>query len=315
MLRLVAPLIALSGALIPTPAAPELRGEELFKALHGGGYTIVLRHARTDRSFREEMGSVPALRSQQRNLDDNGVRDARLMGAAFRRFAIPFGEIVSSPMFRATETAEYAVGVPTRTTMALRTFPSPVEARELIAAAPRAGTNTLIVTHHFVIEAHVPGIRPGEIGESEAVVVRRTADGAIEVVGRITLADWQALGADAGAARATHPVTLPGSTLGRLAQGYLRAFNSGDSTTMRAFVESSLRADVSRPLAERIGTYVRLFGDFGPLTPTALEAASEQEIVVAVAAKTGDLRLTFRLAEGGRLGSVTFATEQPGRHP
>jgi hypothetical protein len=234
------------------------------------------------------------------------------MGAAFRRFAIPFGENISSPMFRATETAEYAAGVPTRTTMALRTFPSPAEARELIAAAPRAGTNTLIVTHHFVIEAHVPGIRPGEIGESEAVVVRRTADGAIEVVGRITLDDWQALGA---ATRATHPVTLPASTLGRLAQGYLRAFNSGDSTTMRAFLESSLMADRSRTSAERVGTYVRLFGDFGPLTPTAVEAASEQEIVVAAAAKTGALRLTFRLAEGGRLGSVTFATEQPGRHP
>ena len=52
---------------------------------------------------------------------------------------------------------------PATTTMALRVFPATAEAAALIAAAPAAGTNRVVVTHHFVIETHVPGIRPGDM--------------------------------------------------------------------------------------------------------------------------------------------------------
>ena len=54
--------LALLTTLPPTPP-DELRGDALMQALQRGGYTVVLRHARTDRSFQEEVGSVPRLRS------------------------------------------------------------------------------------------------------------------------------------------------------------------------------------------------------------------------------------------------------------
>jgi hypothetical protein len=51
----------------------------------------------------------------------------------------------------------------------------------------------LLVTHHFVIEQLAPGIKPGDVGESEAAVVRPTGDGHVALVGRITLGDWERL--------------------------------------------------------------------------------------------------------------------------
>jgi phosphohistidine phosphatase SixA len=167
-------VLALAAQTAGGPAySVELRGEELMKALQSGGYTILLRHARTDWSFKEEVGSVPVERSAQRNLSADGVRDAALMGVVLKRYRIPIGEIVASPMFRARETAEYAAGTPT-VSMALRVFPTTDETAALVAAAPKPGTNRLLVTHHFVIEKLVPGIKPGDVGESEAAVVRCT---------------------------------------------------------------------------------------------------------------------------------------------
>src|SRR5688572_7496698 len=187
MLKLV-PLVGVAiGIATASVDTAELRREELMAALKQGGYTIMLRHARTDRSFNEAREYVPALRTQQRNLNDAGVADARLMGVVLKKFGIPLGEIISSPMFRTTETAEYAAGVPT-TTMVLRVFPSTPEQAALVAKAPKAGTNRLVVTHHFVIETHVPGIKSGDIGESEAAVIRHLADGKVELVGKILLA-------------------------------------------------------------------------------------------------------------------------------
>src|SRR5215203_983624 len=95
MLELLLPFLLLTGAVTePRVApAPELRGESLMDALRAGGYTVILRHARTDRSQPNQetpQGPIPALRSQQRNLTDNGVRDAQLMGRVFKKYKISF---------------------------------------------------------------------------------------------------------------------------------------------------------------------------------------------------------------------------------
>ena len=164
MLHFLTSVWFIAGVTTATVDSTELRREELMAALRAGGYTVVLRHARTDRSFKEEMGYVPKERSAQRNLTDDGIRDAALMGVVFRKHRIAFAEILASPMYRTVETAELAAGPPA-TTMVLRTFPSTAEQAALVATPPRPGTNRLIVTHHFVIETHVPGIRPGDIAD------------------------------------------------------------------------------------------------------------------------------------------------------
>ena len=324
------------------PQAPELRGEALMAELRRGGYTVILRHARTDRSFQEVREYVPKERSAQRNLTDDGIRDAALMGVVFRKYGIAFAEIVSSPMFRTVETAEMAAGTPTSVTMDLRVIPSTPAQATLIARAPAAGTNRLLVTHHFVIETHVPGVSPGEIGESEAVVVRPTGDGKVALVGRITLDDWRALANPAGAsvsgsARATttgaggvshagaaiaHPAAtggapvIPDTHAGHLAREYIAAFNSGNRERMRSYIESYMVANPDRPIEQRLEQYVKLFEEHGPLSVLMIGNSQSTELTLGARSRRGALRLTVRSSEAQpmRASSVTFSYSE-GSHP
>ena len=314
---------------LATADSTELRREALMTALRSGGYTVILRHARTDRSFQEERSYVPKERSAQRNLTDDGVRDAALMGVVFRKHGITFAEIISSPMYRTVETAEMAAGTPTRLTMDLRSIPSTPEQAALIKTPPKPGTNRLLVTHHFVIETHVPGIRPGDIAESEAVVVRHTASGAIELVGRITLDDWKALANPSGthappaaatvrghAAPSGTTAQIPDTHAGHLAREYIAAFNSGNPEKMRAYIESYMVANPARSTDERLASYASLFEQHGPLSVLNVERSTATELVLGVHSKRGPLRLTVASTEAQPMhaSSITFTFLQGG-HP
>jgi phosphohistidine phosphatase SixA len=327
---------------LTVPQAVELRGEPLMAELRRGGYTVILRHARTDRSFQEVREYVPKERNAQRNLTDDGIRDAALMGVVFRKYGITFAEIVSSPMFRTVETAEMAAGKPTSVTMDLRAIPSTPAQATLIAHAPAAGTNRLLVTHHFVIETHVPGIRPGEIGESEAVVVRPTDDGKVTLVGRITLDDWRLLASPAGSMARESPAAtpagvggvshagaaiahtpsaggapaIPDTHAGHLAREYIAAFNSGNRERMRSYIESYMVANPERPIEQRLEQYMKLFEEHGPLSVLMIGSSQSTELTLSARSRRGGLRLTVRSSEAQpmRASSVTFAHTE-GSHP
>jgi phosphohistidine phosphatase SixA len=319
-------LLFSAAVVLAAPQSNELRREALMDALRGGGYTVILRHARTDRSFNEVRDPVPVKREEQRNLNDDGIRDAALIGVVLRKHDIKFAEVISSPMYRCTETAEMAYGKPTSVTMALRTFPSPPEQGALVAAAPRRGTNRLLVTHHFVIETHVPGIKPGEIGESEAVVVR-SVGGKVELVGRILLDDWRALANPNAKAqsesesekrpRATQTQTLPltgfpDTHAGHMARLYVEAFNSGSRESMKKFIEANMVASPDRPIEQRLDTYLKLFNDYGPLAVHAFEKSESTELVMGVQSRAGQMRVTVATLTDDpmRVKSVTFASYQ-----
>jgi hypothetical protein len=326
--------IAAGLAWIAIPKPPEvLRGEPLMAELKKGGYTIVLRHARTDRSYQEDIVNISTLRTKQRNLNDDGVKDARLMGVVFKKFAIPFGEVISSPMFRCTETAEYATERSPSTTMLLRNFPTKDDTRQLLAVAPKAGTNRLLSTHHFILETHIPGIKPGDINESEAAVIRTTPDGKIELVGKILLADWATLAgvqpeADPSAmqklAQLIHgggkapdpkdygPATYPTNQVGKLAESYVTAFSTGDTAKMRKVIESSLEVDPKRPTADRLANYSRIFGDLGAVHVVGIQVVSDHELVLLAHTSKGGAMISVKESEQqkGRLASVSFRYNQ-----
>src|SRR5215207_1964142 len=119
VLHLLSSLTFVANLVTAQNDSTELRREKLMDALKSGGYTVMLRHARTDRSFNEQRDPVPTARKDQRNLNDEGIKDAALMGVVFRKYGKQFAEIISSPMYRTVETAEYSVGKPTSTTVAL----------------------------------------------------------------------------------------------------------------------------------------------------------------------------------------------------
>ena len=80
MLHLLAAAALVAHIVTPAEDTAQARREALMNKLRTGGYTVMLRHARTDYSVQEPQGTVPAERSAQRNLSDDGIRDAALMG-------------------------------------------------------------------------------------------------------------------------------------------------------------------------------------------------------------------------------------------
>jgi hypothetical protein len=208
--------------------------------------------------------------------------------------------------------------------MDLRVFPSTAEQAALVAAPVKVGANRLIVTHHFVIETHVPGIKPGDIGESEAVVVRPTGDGKVELVGRILLSDWEILGGVApsrpGNATQTKVVTSGSSgsevlSPEQIATAYVAAFNSGKAA-MRTFIESHLLVSTERPTEERLETYDELFNTHGPLTFEMVHSRDATEATFQMKSKQGSFQLVVKAADGqpGRASSVSFRVPHMGGH-
>lgn len=98
---------ALTALLLACPATPRA-DPALIGALRAGGLNIYLRHAVTDRS-QLDTGRLHD-RAGQRNLSAAGMSQARALGAAWRDLGLPLGAVLTSPVFRALETAQLAFG-------------------------------------------------------------------------------------------------------------------------------------------------------------------------------------------------------------
>jgi phosphohistidine phosphatase SixA len=173
--------------------------KDLVSALRGGGLVIVMRHASSpaevpDKSRADAGNTVP-----ERQLDDAGKAGAAAMGMALRTLKIPIGEVLTSPTYRARETARLA-GLPN---------PTPVEAlgdggqsmqgvpetraawlRERVRHFP-ARTNTVIITHMPNIGRAFPAW--GAVADGEAIVLGSDGHGGATIVGRIRMDEWPAL--------------------------------------------------------------------------------------------------------------------------
>jgi phosphohistidine phosphatase SixA len=325
---------ALAVFIALTPPNDRLTPDSMMVELRKGGYTIIWRHAATDYSTRDVPGAPPTDRSQQRNLTPQGAMDAEIIGRMLKLRGVPIGEVLASPMFRTRETAERAFGR-TEVTMLLRQLEATPEQRAMLMAAPAKGTNRVLVTHHFIIERNAQGIRPGDVAEGEAAVVRANGD-VLETIAVFKMADWRRLaeatpgsgvtpnalatpiqlGPPAGAPPAgppapppspsTTPLVLPEllqTPRNAIIANYLQTFNAGDATRMQAFFEQFSVPNPARTMAQRLESYARLRGDLGNLTITSAEAAGENQVAVKVAGSTG------------RSGTYTFTLEPaaPGR--
>jgi len=127
----------------------------------------------------------------QRNLSEDGREDARRLGEALRAVGVREADVRSSQWCRCLETARLMAVGPVRTASFLNSFfASPgdesASTRALRAAVLQkldSRRPTFFVTHQVNITA-LTGIVPAE---GEAIFVRATAAGMIEVVGRARL--------------------------------------------------------------------------------------------------------------------------------
>jgi phosphohistidine phosphatase SixA len=183
-------------------AGPLLEGTQLTAALESGGYVILMRHANSPGMPPDQGQAEPDNMSRERHLDEAGRASARAMGDAFRRLRIRVGEVVSSPTYRALETARLAQ------------FPAPQSFDELgdagnsmrpgatgtrglwlrarVAKVPKPGTDTVIITHYPNIkEAFASDAQ--DLAEGEALIFQPDRHGAASLVGRVKIEDWPKL--------------------------------------------------------------------------------------------------------------------------
>jgi len=171
-------------------AAQSVQSAALWSELQKGGVGILLRHAQTEAG----VGDPPGFRigdcSTQRNLSDDGRRQAQRIGAALAARAVRVDQVLSSQWCRCLDTARLAFPkVAVEPYPALNSFfddrsAEPQQTREVAAriAAIRAPANVAFVTHHVNILA-LTGVAAGS---GEAVLVR-SAGGSVQTLGRLVL--------------------------------------------------------------------------------------------------------------------------------
>jgi broad specificity phosphatase PhoE len=173
----------------------------LVSALRSGGLVILLRHGST---FADQKDANPVNfddPATQRNLDPKGKDLAKEFGDSIRRAGVPVGQVYSSKFNRAYETTVLAgfsgivktddVTESNDTVSAEEKARRAAALKKMLATAPRAGTDTIIVTHRpNIIDAL--GQDWANVAEGEAGIFRPT-NGGFELVARVQMADWARL--------------------------------------------------------------------------------------------------------------------------
>jgi phosphohistidine phosphatase SixA len=193
-------IVALCVAAASAFAQP-LAGRDLINSLRQGGYVVVMRHANSPQTRPDARIAAPGNSRLERQLNENGHRTAKAMGASLKALGIPIGEVLSSPTFRTLETVrELALGNP-KTFNELGDGSQGYEISSLeestrfmrarAAEPPRPGTNTIIVTHLPNLQSAF-GDSANDVEEGEALILRPDATEA-GPVGRIKVEDWPRL--------------------------------------------------------------------------------------------------------------------------
>lgn len=174
--------------LVGVLAAPVAWADEaLWALLQRGGQVVLVRHVVTEPG----VGDPPGFRLDdcrtQRNLSEQGRRDAQRLGEALRARKVPVARVLASPWCRCIDTARLAFGAAPQLHPALgnlfgrreREAQQVAELRTLVRA-PAAG-NLFLVTHGSTTLA-LTGVSPGT---GEMVVLTPQPDGGFRVAGRL----------------------------------------------------------------------------------------------------------------------------------
>jgi broad specificity phosphatase PhoE len=178
-----------------------------LSALKDGGYVIVFRHGATDETQKDIYPFNFEDMKAQRQLSDKGRDSARQIAVAIKKLGIPVGEVYTSRLNRAVETGKLLTnkdvkpidGLTDSNAGSASGMANPTGAnakagqalRELVNAAPKAGTDTLLVTHKTNI-TDAFGKDLSDVQEGEALVYKSNGSAPSALVARIKPADWSA---------------------------------------------------------------------------------------------------------------------------
>ena len=186
------------GAVIAAALAIAAGDQEIAQALRPGGLVIVVRHGAT---FPDQADTDPLNFDNiaaQRNLNDKGKLLAQRFGDALRQASVRVGKVYTSKYNRAYETAVLAGFKDIEKTTDLTEgglVVSPNENnrraeafRRMLATAPKAGTNTILITHYPNILAAL-GKDWFDVKEGEASIFR-PENGSYKLVARVQMDEW-----------------------------------------------------------------------------------------------------------------------------
>jgi phosphohistidine phosphatase SixA len=198
-------LSAILGVAMSAAPAGAVDDREIAQALRAGGLVIVLRHGAT---FSDQADNDPLNFDNiaaQRNLNDKGKMLAKEFGVALRQAGVPVGTVYTSKYNRAYETAVLAGFEDIDKTADLTEgglVVSPNENnrrsdafRKMLATVPKAGTNTILVTHYPNIIAAL-GKDWFDVKEGEASIFRPEG-GSYKLMARVQMDEWPRIAAAA----------------------------------------------------------------------------------------------------------------------
>jgi broad specificity phosphatase PhoE len=193
-------LFAVLFVAVPSAFAED---KDIARALRAGDLVIVVRHGAT---FPDQADTDPFNLDNiaaQRNLNDKGKALAKAFGDALRQAGVPVGKVYTSKFNRAYETAVIAGFQDIEKTTDLTEgglVVSPNENnrraeafRKMLASAPKAHTNTILITHQPNIIAAL-GKDWFDVKEGEASIFR-PANGTYTLVARVQMDEWPRIAA------------------------------------------------------------------------------------------------------------------------
>jgi hypothetical protein len=161
--------------------------EALWTALRTGEAVALIRHALAPGTG-DPAGFKLEDCATQRNLSEEGRRQARQIGAAFRENGMTSAQVRSSRWCRCLETARLLELGPVEPFPALDSFfnqagrgPAQTTALREFLSRPHEGPPRVLVTHQVNITG-LTGVVPRS---GEMIVVQPTADGDMRVMGRL----------------------------------------------------------------------------------------------------------------------------------
>jgi len=194
-------LTVLATLALAVPQVARADDASVLQALRAGGNIILVRHGAT---FTNQADTDPLHLDNieaQRKLNDKGKAAAKAFGEALRAGAIPVGAVYTSKFNRAYETAVLAGLKDIETTLDVSEGGLVVTTEEnnrraaalkkMLATAPKAGTNTIIITHRpNILDAL--GKDWFDVKEGEATIFR-VENGAARLVARVQMDEWPRL--------------------------------------------------------------------------------------------------------------------------
>ena len=197
-MRVTSAAVMVLWALAVSVSAQELSGGTLVKALRGGGYVLVMRHASSPREVPDAKTANPDNTSRERQLDDAGRMTATAMGEALKRLAIPVRQVFTSPTYRARETVRL-LGLPGVMPVeelgdAGRSMQAAGDAQaewlqKVVARTPMG--NALVVTHQPNIARAFANA--SDIADGETLVFHPDGRGGTTLVARVKIEEWPRL--------------------------------------------------------------------------------------------------------------------------